>query len=137
MGAHSETKTIVGKSLWTAFNEAREQAEFEYGHNPYNGTIATAQGVIEVKVKLGRVDIDKFIRAAFTYTYDQAAAEKMVPARLHADLARVAHIVDNSKWGEWVAIETKYSEAKEVKARRGLAGKHGYKVWRCFGLAAS
>ena len=44
MGASFFRTTYRGKSLSDAYKSAVEAAESEYGHDPYNGTIATTTG---------------------------------------------------------------------------------------------
>ena len=44
MGASFFKTTYRGKSLSDAYNSAVEDAEDEYGHDPYNGTISTTTG---------------------------------------------------------------------------------------------
>lgn len=47
MGASFFRTTYRGKSLKDAYNDAVEDAEREYGNDPYNGTISTTNGVID------------------------------------------------------------------------------------------
>ena len=44
MGAQTFITFGYGKSAEDAYRNAVEQAEEEYGHNPYNGTISTTYG---------------------------------------------------------------------------------------------
>lgn len=47
MGAHDFTDTIwTAANLRAAYDQAVEQANMEYGHEPYNGTISTTEGVV-------------------------------------------------------------------------------------------
>lgn len=46
MGASNFTDTVYGiDDLAKAYNEARDSATYEYGYDPYNGTISTTNGV--------------------------------------------------------------------------------------------
>lgn len=47
MGASFFRTTYRGKSLKDAYSDAVEDAESEYGHDPYNGTISTTNGAID------------------------------------------------------------------------------------------
>jgi hypothetical protein len=46
MGATTFFTTAKGKSLTNAYNNAVDQATYDYGNDPYNGTISTTDGVI-------------------------------------------------------------------------------------------
>jgi hypothetical protein len=48
MGAHDFSDTAFGKNITDAYANARREAEYQYGHDPYSGTIATTSGVIDV-----------------------------------------------------------------------------------------
>lgn len=48
MGAHDFSDTGFGKDIADAYRATCEQAAYEYGHEPYSGTIATTSGVIDV-----------------------------------------------------------------------------------------
>lgn len=41
MGANEIVLEYSGKNMKEAFNNAQEDAIYEYGHDPYNGTIST------------------------------------------------------------------------------------------------
>lgn len=47
MGASFFKTKSRGKSLSDAYSNATEDAEQEYGHDPYNGTISTTSGVVD------------------------------------------------------------------------------------------
>jgi hypothetical protein len=48
MGASFFKTSHRGKSLSDAYKDAKDCAEEEYGHDPYNGTISTTHGVQDV-----------------------------------------------------------------------------------------
>ena len=48
MGAHDFTTAERGKNAQTAYRAACEEATAEYGRDPYSGTIATTNGVVEL-----------------------------------------------------------------------------------------
>jgi hypothetical protein len=47
MGAVNIECELDGKSLEDAYKKAVDYALYEYGHNTYNGTISTTDGVID------------------------------------------------------------------------------------------
>ncbi len=48
MGATTFMITAYGKDISDAYNNAVEDAEYEYGHDSYNGTISTTYGCRQV-----------------------------------------------------------------------------------------
>jgi hypothetical protein len=44
MGSHDFHTSVYAKTADEAFKEAQQEAQYEYGHNPYNGTISTVMG---------------------------------------------------------------------------------------------
>ena len=44
MGAHEFHTSATGETAHAAYRKACEQARFEHGHDPYNGTITTTSG---------------------------------------------------------------------------------------------
>ena len=63
MGASFFQTSYRGKSLREAYTNAVEDAESEYGHDPYNGTISTTQIVIDKtkEYKSGTKPLQQFI----------------------------------------------------------------------------
>lgn len=53
MGAHNFEDYGYGKTAEEAHRELCDQARFEYGHNPYNGTISTTSGCVHIPPKEG------------------------------------------------------------------------------------
>jgi hypothetical protein len=53
MGAHNFETSEWGSTPEEAFRDAQDEAVFEYGHNPYNGTISTVQGFVHIPLKEG------------------------------------------------------------------------------------
>ncbi len=51
MGAHNFSDSRYGETADEAFKEAVHDAEYEYGHQPYNGTISTSDGFIMKPIK--------------------------------------------------------------------------------------
>ena len=44
MGAHNLSDRAVGKTMREAYDSAVSNAEYNHGHDPYNGTISTTEG---------------------------------------------------------------------------------------------
>lgn len=53
MGAHSFHDSAYGANAGEAFREACDAALYEFGHNPYNGTISTVHGFVDVPILEG------------------------------------------------------------------------------------
>lgn len=121
------------------------QAEFEYGHDGYNGTISTSHGVVEIRVKVGRIMTQTFINACWEVSYamedaydgtpDLRVPLKKLPARLHEDAIKVAKILVDSKRGTWAAIRLEERDRKAVKKSYGYERKQ-VQVWEAIGWAA-
>ena len=116
MGATNFGITKVAKTPKAAYNEAVEGAEYEHGHDGYNGTISTTDDYyfFDEHPRWGTIAFDKW-------------EEK---------------ILDNNnsqvqKWGLAGCVEIKGKAAKEIKEVNGLKGKRGLKVWYFFGWAAT
>lgn len=52
MGAHDFTTTTTGKTATKAYETAVADARYEYGNDPYNGTISTTNGFEELPESL-------------------------------------------------------------------------------------
>jgi hypothetical protein len=65
MGAHSFTTVEFGRDIRDAYRRACDRAEYDFGHDPYNGTISTTRGVREFELPTGRLDWQKVVDAAF------------------------------------------------------------------------
>ncbi len=44
MGAHDFIDSSCAEDAATAYEQARQQAQYDYGHDSYNGTISTTSG---------------------------------------------------------------------------------------------
>ena len=115
MGATNFSTTKIAKTPKVAYNEAVEGAEYEHGHDGYNGTISTTDDYyfFDKHPRWGTIAFDKW-------------EEK---------------ILDNNnspvqKWGLAGCVEITGKAAKEIKEVNGLKGKRGLKVWYFFGWAA-
>jgi hypothetical protein len=116
MGATSFGDTIIGryKHAGEAYDELVEEALYEKGHDSYNGTISTTQGVID-KTN----DAPRYGTKAFNVWEDKAFDNGIC-----------------NKWGNAIAIEIKGATFKRMKERRGWKGKKGIKAFYMFGIAA-
>jgi hypothetical protein len=112
MGAVDFSALEVGrfKRPGDAFNEAREDAEYEYGHDPYNGTISTCDN-FDI-----RDDNPRYGTAAFNKWEDKVLS----------DLSK----------RECVCVEITGAVLKRLKERRGYKGKKGIRAFYFFGMAS-
>jgi hypothetical protein len=53
MGAHNFEHYQYGSTPEEAFRDAQDEARYEYGHQPYNGTISTVSGFVHIPLKEG------------------------------------------------------------------------------------
>ena len=115
MGAYSFGITKVAKTPKEAYKKAVEEAEYEYGHDGYNGTISTTDGYyfFDKHPRWGTKAFDKW--------EDKILSDDNGPIQ---------------KWGKCGCIEITGKAAKEIKEVNGLKGKRGLKVWYFFGWAA-
>jgi len=111
MGACNFDNLVVVKgSARDAYSEAVEDAEYEDGHDPYNGTISTTDGFRM------RSDNPRYGTKAF-----QKWEEKLI---------------DNMDKRDCVCVEIKGAVAKRIKDRRGYKGRKGIGVFYFFGWAS-
>lgn len=61
MGAHNFEHWQRGRTAQAAFDQACSDANYEYGHNPYNGTISTNDSFKMVPIAEGE-DIYKWMQ---------------------------------------------------------------------------
>jgi hypothetical protein len=54
MGAETFTTRAKGKTAKEAFNAAREEAQYEYGHGGYTGTIAEKSEFVMIPLPAGK-----------------------------------------------------------------------------------
>lgn len=158
MGAHEFQTDEVGTDLSDAYARACEQAEYEYGHDPYNGTIATTSGVVDHTAMLAkfhparRVKIAEAAMGAYRddgYGHDPKyqqvltalgwrwVMDKQIKPDEADAVARIARGIE--KWGPCAAYELTGKAATGVKARAFYGRKvpRGTKAYRFFGMAAS
>lgn len=106
MGSCTIQTAGIGKTASEVFQAKVKQAEYEYGIDPYSGTIATVDGFKMVKLP-ARANIQKFVDGRFD-VMDKRACE---------------------------CFELSKSRASKFKAQHGMKGKRG-KVFFFYGWAA-
>ena len=113
MAAFEQTEYAIGryKSAEEAYNELVEEAEYEYGHDGYNGTISTSDGFF-IRKEHPRYDTKKFWKF-------------------------VDDTMDGTKFSRWNCIEFKGATLKKAKEESGYKGKKNIKAFFFWGLAAS
>jgi len=58
MGAHDFEADGYGKTVEEAYRDCVEQAMYDCGHDPYNGTISTTQGFVHIPLEEGESEQD-------------------------------------------------------------------------------
>ena len=115
MGATNFSITKVAKTPKEAYKKAVEGAEYEHGHDGYNGTISTTEGYyfFDEHPRWGTKKFDDWENKILSKDYGPV-----------------------KKWGACGCVEVKGKTAKEIKEVNGLKGRKGLKVWYFFGWAA-
>ena len=100
MGATDFYQTATGKTAREAFNNAVKQAQWDYGHAGYTGTIAEKDGFEEV-ILPDDIDPTEFLRWV-----KRTAAEQVqdVPVHVKYHVDRAAKKYDD-KWGPAVCVK--------------------------------
>ena len=113
MGAFEQTEYVIGryKSAEEAYDELVKEAEYEYGHDGYNGTISTSGGFF-IRTEHPRYGTKKFWKF-------------------------VDNTMDGTKFNAWNCIEFKGATLKKAKEESGYKGKRNIKAFFFWGLAAS
>tara|TARA_R100001509_G_C4873299_1_gene217569 strand:+ start:639 stop:980 length:342 start_codon:yes stop_codon:yes gene_type:complete len=113
MGAFEARDYAIGrfKNATEAYNKLVEDAEYESGHNSYNGTISTSEG-FKMIYEHPRYDTKKFWKF-------------------------VDNTMDGTKFDRWNCIELKGATLKKAKEESGYKGKKNIKAFFFWGLAAS
>lgn len=158
MGAHNFEDTAVGKTIGEAYGRACYEAEYEYGHEAYNGTISTTNGVRDVSTLLApfsmkrRFDIASLSLGVNEFDprfdpkpkrgdYDVLVLVDgrnwTVPKALRPDERATAVRLSQmtQKWGPCIGFEI--TGKAGVEARKRLRARRGEKAYRFVGWAAS
>jgi hypothetical protein len=120
MGATNFGDTIMIKgNMRDAYNELRDEALWECGHDAYNGTISTTSGYRDITSDAPR--------------YGTKAFDKFEDKVIDNDLFGIG------KWDNCVGVEISKNTAlyKKMKERRGLKGRKGYRAFYFFGWCAT
>lgn len=141
MGAEQFTAMVVAKDAFEAFDKARKEATYLYGHAGYTGTIAEKDGF-----KLaGQVDTwhwDK-LHEYFTrevhrledQTRNRPLPGKTAPDKLLPTIRKLAELYDD-KWGPAICFQITGTMALEAKRQAGRIESHD-KVFIFVGWASS
>lgn len=145
MGAHNFTTRGTGRNVTEAYRDACREAEYEDGHDGYNGTISTTSGVREIPARelkgLGRKarvaivdDLATFepaeLREALAGRGEEAKwlRKRTTPATRRV-LERLVGRYTAEKWGACLAVE--------VPKPKGACVPRGHRVYIFAGWAAS
>ena len=133
MGGCDFTTVSFGKDAGDAYANAVREAEYERGHDPYNGTISTTGGFTMLQACPVRTTLQRqlsFIREAREYAYsmsspDEAKAErafnKAVPAKARSWALRAHRASDIKR--DCACLEVTGKAATDMKARYGHKGR--------------
>lgn len=125
MGAADFFTVSLGRTPHQAFDKAREEAQYLYGHAGYTGTIAE-KGEFKFMGQVPTAHWKKvpgwFDRETYKRDYPKARLPgKPIPTKYRQ---KVAQLVDtyNDKWGPAICYEVTGEAAKQIRAERGRAG---------------
>ena len=143
MGAENFFVIETGKTAQAAFDRAREDALYWYGHGGYTGTIAE-KGSYVFCGEVGSRYIDKIEGLVADKVYydgydPRFGGRKPAKPRIPDAIAPVvdkAVLVYNDTWGPAACVQITGSHAKEIKEAKGRKGSHD-KVYAFFGWASS
>ena len=158
MGACDFQVVQFGRDARDAFDAATRAALYEYGHNPYNGTISTVRDFREFtlpkrmkpsdfeaivwELENGGFVSEPPIKRKFDYEWERPAYQRLrklwkkydaLPESAKFMLRQAADSIQ--KWECCVCVQLPPAEEKEYRERMNLKGKRGH-VYLFFGLAA-
>jgi len=133
MGGTNFTHVVAGKTADDAFRKAQQDAEYDYGHSGYTGTVAEKPGfrLIEGPVKC-RAKSDDLVNWIAESECNENAPAIPKQHRLWAS-KHVKQYTD--KWGAALAIELTGKEKAEWKKLNNLKGTQA-RVFVFFGVAS-
>jgi hypothetical protein len=160
MGGTDFEDYAFGKTVRDAYDAAVKSAIWEYGHDPYNGTISTTDGFVEIKCPKGLTS-QEFQWIATDARWGEGLPTEMPPVRCKfdsewernrylayrktvkkylalspSDKALVKKGSDFEKWGPCIALELPDKEQRHWRAQQpACKGKHG-KFYLFYGVAA-
>jgi hypothetical protein len=147
MGANGFDTIALGKTADEAFVNAVKDAQWEFGHGGYTGTIAEKHGIVEFMLP-PRWTFDKWVKtlneASMVWHTDNDTRSRNAVALLASRCggqgqAEFLVSLMNDKWGPAIAVELGKTEARRHKDRtsRYTTVRRGDKVFGFCGLASS
>jgi hypothetical protein len=151
MGATDFLHYATGRTAEEAFEAAREEALYDYGHSGYTGTIAEKYEFVEF-IPPPRVTADKVYSAAWQAldtVFDSIAGSNRTTRNTKAARAKLdkwfgpshaSHLLEiiDSKYTPAAAIRLSAKEAALFVPRTPTGKrKKNYHAWLFFGLAAN
>jgi hypothetical protein len=137
MGAEQFEVITLGRTAAAAFDKAVADAQYDYGHAGYTGTIAEKSGyVMAGQVSSRHVDrLESYFNKYYGWEDIHGPNQGRIPEVMREVVAKYADIYDD-KWGPAVCFEVTGIRAKEIKERAGRKGTMD-KVWIFMGWASS
>jgi hypothetical protein len=130
MGAEQFFVTSTGKNPFEAFDRAVAQAQYDFGHAGYTGTIAEKSDFSMMRVPVDSWRWDKIpgFLAREAYKRDRESPKVRLPGnplpdKYKAEIRRLAEIYDN-KWGPAIGYEVTGTAAVEIKEAHGRKLSH-------------
>lgn len=128
MGAEQFFTIALGRNPHQAFDKAREDAYWEWGHAGYTGSIAEKQ---EFKM-MGSVGTDHWRKVPGwfervlaetypAYKVDGRLPHKPIPPAYEQKVRRMVTVYDN-KWGPALGYEVTGTAAQKIRLERGRKG---------------
>ena len=166
MGAHDFQDEAIGRTMAEAYGAAVESAQYEYGHDAYNGTISTTSGCVSIDAILKpfsaarreviaqcAIGVQRFdpqydekpkrgdYDVLHTYEGWNGRGQYLVPKQVKpAERDACVEVgLRVEKWGPALGYEITGKRATEIKRSMTARGykTRGRKVYRFVGLAAS
>lgn len=148
MGATNFGHESIGENVSDAYRKAVEEAQYDYGHRGYTGTIAEKSGyrVVSFSGSQTPARAEKFIRAVNDYLHlrweandsDAKPGKKKSARRKAAKLLEKwgnalgrAAVLHEDKWGPAVAV------LLDKRARKSAKAPWKGEKWYFFGLAST
>jgi hypothetical protein len=138
MGADQFQVIALGRTAHIAFSKAVNQAQYDFGHAGYTGTIAEKDGYVFAGPVSSR-HVDRlegyFGRVLYGIVDKHGPAQGRIPESMRDVITTHAETYDD-KWGPAVCLEITGVRAKEIKERQGRKGTMD-KVYIFLGTASS
>jgi hypothetical protein len=147
MGADQFSEVLIGRDLGKLFDQAVKDAQYNYGHAGYTGTIAEKGGYVDLGPMPSRMTVDRLEELIYEsqewrYQNDEynrnggkRPGPNPVPEAWQSFVKKAAEIYDD-KWGPALVVQITGTRASEIKRRAGRQGTQD-KVWVALGLASS